>query len=58
MFAPHRQEGAARRCRSRDAIESGGSPQRRAGGLEVRILEAAQASIRKQGEPIFLERGA
>ena len=60
MFAPHidKTEPLSLVCRSfRDAVLSGVPP--RTGGREglevVRILEAAEASIRKQGEPVFLE---
>jgi predicted dehydrogenase len=63
MFAPHidKTEPLSLVCRSfRDAIELREPPRTdgRAGLEVVRILEAAQASIRKQGEPIFLDAGA
>jgi len=60
MFAPHidKTEPLSLVCRGfRDAVLSGVPP--RTGGREglevVRILEAAEASIRKRGEPIPLE---
>ena len=60
MFAPHidKTEPLSLVCRSfRDAVLSGGPPRTdgREGLEVVRILEAAEASIRKQGEPVFLE---
>jgi len=60
MFAPHidKTEPLSLVCRSfRDAIESGAQPLTggRAGVEVVRILEAAQASIRKHGERVSLE---
>jgi len=60
MFAPHidKTEPLSLVCRSfRAAIETGVQPltSGRAGLEVVRILEAAQASIRKQGERVFLE---
>jgi len=60
MFAPHidKTEPLSLVCRSfRDAVESGVQPLTggRAGLEVVRILEAAQASIRKQGERVSLE---
>jgi predicted dehydrogenase len=60
MFAPHidKTEPLSLVCRSfRDAIESGTQPltSGRAGLEVVRILEAAQASIRKLGERVSLE---
>ncbi|HEY8153349.1 MAG TPA: Gfo/Idh/MocA family oxidoreductase [Myxococcota bacterium] len=60
MFAPHidKTEPLSLVCRSfRDAVASGVQPltDGRAGLEVVRILEAAQASIRKQGEQVSLE---
>ena len=60
MFAPHidKTEPLSLVCRSfRDAIVSGVAPMTdgRAGLEVVRILEAAQESIRKQGERVSLE---
>jgi predicted dehydrogenase len=59
MFAPHieKTEPLARVCRSfADAIAGGEPPPTdgRAGLEVVRLLEAAQASIRKHGERVFL----
>ncbi len=60
MFAPHidKTEPLSLVCRSfRDAVESGVQPltDGRAGVEVVRILEAAQTSIRKHGERVSLE---